>query len=472
MTVPPSPQVVTVVSEEPCCEACAARQGSHASPVPTLPATKPVLAVLPVVRRADDRRTTFAGLLVSAGFLGLALISMSASAAAGSPSVWPTIHLVLAGAAGTAIASVMPFFTAALSRVAPASRWLRIGAIGAVSCGALAVTVGVWTRHTDLAVIGGATYLAGLGLTAAATFLPLRAALGRPPRLVVQAYGIALVEVTIGVTLAVSMVIGWTPVVADWAALKPAHAWLNLFGFLSVVIAATLVHLGPTVAGSRIRERRTATIALTGLVVGAPLVALGSACGWDMVARCGAAVELVGASALIGHAVGVWRDRGRWTTDAGWHTFTGGSLLAAPAWFLVATSIAAGRVLWFGAAPVGWSVALVWVPFVLGWAGQILMGSWTHLVPAIGPGDQAAHAAQRSRLGWSGPGRVTSWNIAVAFLTVGLLAGSAPLAAVGGVVIAGCVVVALGLLVGSVSRGVGGPSTFRSARAAGTGQGR
>jgi hypothetical protein len=404
------------------------------------------------------------GLLVSASFLGLALVSMTVSTAGGSPAVWPTLHLVLAGAAGTAVASVMPFFTAALSRVSPAGRWLRIGAIGAISCGALAVTIGVWTGHLDLAVIGGVTYLVGLGLTAAATFLPLRAALGRPPRLVVPAYAIALVEVTIGVTLAVSMVAGWMPVVGDWAALKPAHAWLNLFGFLSVVIAATLVHLGPTVAGSRIRERRTATIALTGLVAGAPLVALGSAGGWDAIARCGAVVELVGASALLAHAVGVWRDRGRWTTDAGWHAFTSGSLLAAPAWFLVATGIAAGRVLWFGAAPAGWSVALVWVPFALGWAGQVLIGSWTHLVPAIGPGDQAAHAAQRSRLGWSGSGRVTAWNIAVAFLTVGLVAGSTPLVAVGSVVIAGCVVVALGLLAGSVPRGVGGPSTVRAAR--------
>jgi hypothetical protein len=183
-------------------------------------------------------------------------------------------------------------------------------------------------------------------------------------------------------------------------------------------------------------------------------------------------VELVGAGALVAHAVGVWRDRGRWTTDAGWHAFTGGSLLVAPAWFLVATGIAAGRVLWFGAAPAGWSVALVWVPFMLGWAGQILIGSWTHLVPAIGPGDQTAHAAQRSRLGWSGLGRVTAWNIAVALLAVGLLAGSAPLTAVGGVVIAGCLVVALGLLVGSVPRGAGDPATVRSVRAAGTSEGR
>jgi hypothetical protein len=135
----------------------------------------------------------------------------------------------------------------------------------------------------------------------------------------------------------------------------------------------------------------------------------------------------------------------------------------------VATGIAAGRVLWFGAAPAGWSVGLVWVPFALGWAGQVLVGSWTHLLPAIGPGDQAAHAAQRSRLGWSGLGRVMAWNIAVAFVTVGLLAGSTPLVAVGSVVIAGCVVVALGLLAGSVPRGVGGPSTVR---AAGVGQAR
>ena len=369
---------------------------------------------------------------------------------------------MLAGAAGTAVASVMPFFTASLARVAPAGLGLRAGAIALVSSGALAVIVGWSSGLTALAVAGGCAYLGGLGLTAAAAFLPLRATLGHPPRLVTAAYAAALVEVALGVALATSMVAGWAPVVGDWAALKPAHAWLNLFGFLSVVVAATLLHLAPTVAGTRIRRRAAGTLALLGLAFGAPLIAIGSAGGWDAVARVGAVIELIGALTLAGHAMAVQHDRGRWTTDAGWHAFTSLSLLAAPAWFLVAAAIAAGRVLWLGASPVAWSIALIGVPFVLGWTVQVLIGSWTHIVPAIGPGDQPVHAVQRRRLGWGGTVRVTAWNAAVAALTVGVVAGSSLLIAIGAAVIATCLVVALVLLLGSLPRAALGSSLSRT----------
>ena len=440
------PAIERVAADEPCCDACAA-----AGPMRTRPA--PAARTAPgSVSRADDRRTTFGGLLIAASFLVLALAATLLGVLGGSATFWPALHLVLAGAAGTAIASVLPVFTAALARVAPAAPGLRGGAIVLVSSGALAVTIGWSAGFPSLAVVGGCAYLGGLGLTAAAAFLPLRATLGRPPRLVVAAYAAALAQVAIGVTLATSMVGGWGPVVGAWGALKPAHAWLNLFGFLSVVVAATLLHLAPTVAGGRIRTRSSATVALLGLAVGAPLIAVGSAVGWDAIARIGAAIELVGAWALAVHALAVRRDRGRWTTDAGWHAFTGLSLLAAPAWFLLATAIAAGRVLWLGASPAAWSVTVIAVPFALGWTAQVLIGSWTHIVPAIGPGDQAAHAAQRRRLGWAGTIRVLAWNIAVAVLTLGILAETTPLIAIGAVGVTACLIAALALLAGSIPR--------------------
>ncbi len=48
---------------------------------------------------------------------------------------------------------------------------------------------------------------------------------------------------------------------------------------MTVVVAASLTHLAPTVAGARIRPRRSASIALACLMLGAPLVALGFATG-------------------------------------------------------------------------------------------------------------------------------------------------------------------------------------------------
>ena len=60
-----------------------------------------------------------------------------------------------------------------------------------------------------------------------------------------------------------------------WAYLKPAHAWLNLVGFVSLVIATTLLHFFPTVIGARIRRSRVAYATVIGLALGASLVALG-----------------------------------------------------------------------------------------------------------------------------------------------------------------------------------------------------
>ena len=234
-----------------------------------------------------------------------------------------------------------------------------------------------------------------------------------------------------GVVLATAMLAGYGPIIDRWALLKPAHAWLNVFGFLSVVIATSLIHLAPTVAGSRIRPRASAIVAIAALLVGAPVVALGFAFGSDVVARLGAGIELVGALALAAHGLAVRRDRGRWTTDPRWHRMAAWSITAAPLWFVVAVAIAAGRILLLGAVPAAWSIELLAVPLVLGWFVQVLIGSWTHLVPAIGPGDQPAHAAQRAALGRWAMGRLFLLNAGIVLVMSGQVIGVSTLTAAG-----------------------------------------
>jgi nitrite reductase (NO-forming) len=333
--------------------------------------------------------------------------------------VWLPVHLALAGAAGTAIASVLPFFVAALAVAPPMSGVLRGGAIGLIAGGAAAASLGVAGGIVPLAIAGGLGYLAGLCGVAVAAFWPLRAGRGSRRPLVVAAYGVAIAQVTVGVGLVIAMLAGVPPIVDGWALLKPAHAWLNVFGFLSLVIAATLIHLAPTVAGTRIAPRPSAVVALVGLAVGAPLVALGLALGDDRVARVGALAELLGAITLMAHALGIWHDRGAWTTDPGWHRMTSWSLLVAPAWFLVAVTLASGRILWFGAVPAAWSLGGIAAPLAVGWVVQVLIGAWSHLLPSIGPGDMAAHADQRAGLGRGAIGRVVVLNLGVVLVTLG-----------------------------------------------------
>lgn len=424
------PIIEQTAASAACCDACAAGSvpaGSAAvaaGPERTVTFTTPAQYVVlePDARRSVsrtvDRRITLAGLLLSAGFLAAAVAAaiLPESVRRG---VWLSVHLALAGAAGTAIASVLPFFVAALSVAPPVSGIVRGGAIGLIAGGAAAASLGVAGGMQPLALAGALGYLAGLGGVAVAAFWPLRASRGPRRRFVVAAYGAAIAQVAVGVGLVLGMLAGVPPVVEGWSLLKPAHAWLNVFGFLSVVIAATLIHLAPTVAGTRIAPRRSALVALAGLATGAPLIALGLALGDDRVARIGALAELLGAIGLMAHALAVRHDRGTWTTDPGWHRLTSSSLLAAPAWFLVAVAIAAGRILWLGAVPDAWSLASIVAPLAVGWIVQVLIGSWSQLLPSIGPGDMAAHADQRARLGRGAIGRVGALNLGVALVTLG-----------------------------------------------------
>ena len=373
---------------------------------------------------------TFAGVTVAVVLLALAVAS-TLLPAIDRRGLWLPLHLGLAGAAGTAVAAVLPFFTAALAVARPAHPLLRLAAIGLIAGGAVAVSVGVAWAVTPLAVAGGLAYLGGMGLVAAAAFAPLRGSLGTRRRLVEWAYATAIAQVAAGVALATAMLAGIGPVVEQWALLKPAHGWLNVFGFLSVIVAATLIHLAPTVAGTRIRPRRSALVAVVGLGLGATLIALGYALASDPVARGGALVELAGAVGLVHHAFGVQHDRGRWTTDASWHRLTAWSLVAAPVWFLVAVCISAGRVLWLGAAADAWALDLVAAPLAIGWLGQVLVGAWSHLLPAIGPGGIPVHARQRRALGRLASLRVVSLNGGVLAILAGLVFGAGALVTAG-----------------------------------------
>ena len=354
-------------------------------------------------------------------------------------ATWLPLHLALAGGATSAIAGVMPYFVSAFAAAPPADRWLRTAALAGVSIGALSVATGVAGDQVGLAVAGGVGFVGGIGLTGIAALRPLGQGLGPSRGLVTQGYVVALAEVGLGASIATLYLAGWGPVVAAWARLMPAHAWLNLIGFVSLVIATTLLHFFPTVIGARIARRPSTTITVVGLAAGAPTIALGFAIASDTLARLGAIGVALGAAGLATYAAQSWRTRAHWTTDPGWHRYAIGGLVSAIAWFEIGIAIAAGRVLVFGADPAGWSVEAVAGPLVGGWIALTIVASATHLIPAIGPGDPTAHGRQRHVLGRASNLRLAVINFGVAFLSVGLLIG------IGALTAAGIVGVALGL---------------------------
>jgi hypothetical protein len=68
---------------------------------------------------------------------------------------------------------------------------------------------------------------------------------------------------------------------------------------------------------------------------------------------------------------------------------------------------------------------------VPGWLGLAVLASATHLVPAIGPGDPAAHARGRRILGRLGGTRLVAADVGIGALALGIPADAAPAIATG-----------------------------------------
>jgi hypothetical protein len=391
-------------------------------------------------RRNDDRRVALTAIAVATLYLVLAVVAGVLGAAGMLPAgsaVWLPLHLALAGGASTAIAGVLPFFVAALAAGRPADSRLRVAAVGLVAGGAGLVAIhgfvpgGAPGPAALLPVVGGVVYLGGIAATAVCLRTAGRGGLAVKRPIVTLGYGLALFNVAIGATLGTLFVAGWPPVVERWAALRPAHAWTNLVGFVSVVIVATLVHFLPTALGTRIVPRRSAILGVLGIAGGSPLVVLGLAAGWPAVAGAGAIVTLVGVGALALESVRTARARGRWTTDPEWHLVAGVGMLAGVAWFVVGMVVASARLILPGAAAGAWSTPVVLVPLTLGWVVQVLIASWTQLLPSIGMGGPPEHRARRAILGRGGAVRLIALNAGVAVAALALSAQASVVAAIG-----------------------------------------
>ncbi len=184
------------------------------------------------------------------------------------------------------------------------------------------------------------------------------------------------------------------------------------------------MHFFPTVIGGRILRARSAYLTVLGIAGGTVLVALGFATRSDWLTRAGALAVLAGALALAVYAAQTWRTKSAWTGDEGWHRFAMGGLVSAIAWFEVGALTATSRLLVAGADPVAAGATPFLGPLVPGWAGLAVLASATHLVPAVGPGDPAAHARQRQLLGRWAVARLVAADLGVAALALGLPTGS------------------------------------------------
>jgi nitrite reductase (NO-forming) len=394
--------------------------------------------------RLDERTVLRLGIGLAAGFMLAALVAFATPAV--SQGHWAGIHLSLAGAALVAVGAFLPHFRVTLAGTRPEPAPLRLAGILSLAAGAALVVSGVLASLVALTVAGALAIWIGLAITAWTAFRPGHAPLARRHPIVSLAYGAALLEVAAGISLPILLVLGWDPVVADWTRFKVTHAWLNLFGFVSLTIVATLVYLYPTILGARIVMRPSLPVLVVGSVAGPPLVALGAALRADALAVVGGLVALAGALALVVYASDTWRRRGRWTTDADWHRAAIFPASAAMGWYLLAITATVGGLIADGVAPVGWRLGAVALPLVAGWVLQVLVGAWTHLLPAVAVSDPARRAGMRAMLGRASLPRLAAWNGGVLLAWLGLQSGILPLTLAGVAAFSVAVVASVALL--------------------------
>jgi nitrite reductase (NO-forming) len=362
--------------------------------------------------------------------LGIALAGTFLLAAVASGALplgplhgWVATHLSLAGAATVAIGTFMPHFGVTLAGTRPEPWPLRLAGVLLLFAGMATVALGRPLVDPAVAAAGGLAVLVGIGLTAWTTFAPMRSGLARRHPIVQVTYAVALADLTVGASLATMFLFGWTPVIDHWVALKPAHAWLNVMGFVSLTVAGTLVYLYPTIVGARIRAHPSMAAAVVGLLLGPPLAAAGYAVSLEPLALAGAGMALVGAAGLLWYGIDTWLRRGQWARDLAWHDVAARHGLAAMAWFVAAAAAMAARILQEGVVVPGWALGIIAIPIIGGWVAQVLVAAWSYLLPAVGPGDMAAKGRQRAVLAWAAVPRLVAWNVGLLLLWPGLAFG-------------------------------------------------
>ncbi|HXF71058.1 MAG TPA: hypothetical protein VNO79_00420 [Actinomycetota bacterium] len=322
----------------------------------------------------------------------------------------------------------MQTFVAALTATPPPPSWMTWSQFGLVSVGAALVVAGRMVEVPQLVAVGGSAFLGGALLLGWIVLRARRQALHLRHRLPVALYLAAVVFLlgggTIGTLLGAGVVAG-----ERWLGLRAAHIVLNVLGWASVTIAATLVTLLPTVLRVRM-PRWPGRLTEWLLPAGVGLAALGLAWAVTPVAVAGGLVYLAGVAGLLEMVRRVMSAPRRWPVP-----IAGRHLLLALLWFV-------GGVGWtvvglsYGAAWLATGRDLFLVTLGGGWVLQTLLGAWLYLLPA----GRRAHPEKRRRLlsavEWGGWVQLGALNAGLALLALGTAGVVPPLLATLGAVAA------------------------------------
>ncbi len=302
---------------------------------------------------------------------------------------WLLIHLVVLGAVSHSILVWSQHFADTLlhTPVPPAALRRRTLRLALLNLGALLVLVGVVGSIWPCIVLGASGVAYAAAWHAISLVRQVRRALASRFALVVRYYVAAAALLPVGALFGTQLATDRTGVPEQ--RLVVAHVLVNVLGWVGLTVLGTLVTLWPTMLRTRMADgsERAARRALP-VLVGGLLAAVGSAAAGAMTATAaGVAAYLVGIVILGRPFVATLRAK-RPSAFPTW------SVLASVAWLAGVVGSVAVLV---GTAPT-WEEAeerLLWVTPALaaGFAGQVLVGALSHLLPvALGGGPSVARA--------------------------------------------------------------------------------
>ncbi len=307
-------------------------------------------------------------------------------------SRWLMVHLVLLGALTHSIMVWSTHFTQALLKTAPGLDDRRVQArrLLLLLVGTAVTLVGVPTGWWPVTVVGASLVTVAVAWHGVQLWRRLRVALPGRFRITVRYYLAAAVCLPVGATLGATLALGLGDPLHGRFLL--AHVAVNVLGWVGLTVTGTLLTLWPTMLRTPIgpAAERRATEALPLLVASLSLLVVAGVAG----------VRLLALLALTGYAVALlW-----------WASAALAPVRKAPPREFAPASVGLSLLWWLG----GIVVVLVrlarsgtWGEFttgfgtvsailVVGFAGQLLPGALSYLVPSVlGGGKTVVRAGQR-----------------------------------------------------------------------------
>ncbi|WP_289020240.1 multicopper oxidase domain-containing protein [uncultured Ornithinimicrobium sp.] len=358
-------------------------------------------------------------------------------------SRWLVVHLVVLGVVTHSAMVWSVHFTDALLKTKAGfeeRRW-QTARLSIFQVGIILVFIGVPTNIWLLTLAGGTVISAAIVWHAIALGRRLRAALPGRFRITVRYYIVAALLLPVGATFGVLLARGLGD---PWhGRLLVAHSMINLLGWVGLTVLGTLVTLWPTMLRTRMAPNAESTSkqALPVFILALVLVVVGPLVDLAAVAAAGIVAYLVGTLWVYRPIVAAARNRPP-------SSFPALSAGAGLFWLPIGLGLMAWSLLERGSwADLSDSYGILTTIFVVGFALQIVLGALSYLLPvAIGGGPHVLRLGMREMDRW-GTARVVVAN-------VGLALALLPVPSLVRVVLSVLVLVALGLSIPILLRGI------------------